>query len=197
VACVRVCLTAVKCLELSLHIISLVHGPSHGLEPEFTLIVTQATLSADGTMGEASASVDKLVSLADSPAWHTPKAGGPARPADIARHVIGCRRNAGAPCLSLTWRAIRARRAAPTSFNCFICQPSFLKSKAPRLAHASGRGPARHISLATSQHAIEPQTRGFHVRVDDGAGNICFQGPLETPFNSFASPRFLNQMPPG
>ena len=45
----------------------------YALDPASTSVVTNASLAADGTLGEPSASVDVLVSLADDDArWHAP-----------------------------------------------------------------------------------------------------------------------------
>ena len=47
---------------------------AYGLDASYTSVVTQARLGDDGTiMGEPSASVDTLVSLADAPTWHSPR----------------------------------------------------------------------------------------------------------------------------
>ena len=46
---------------------------TYALDPASTSVVTNASLAADGTLGEPSASVDVLVSLADDDArWHAP-----------------------------------------------------------------------------------------------------------------------------
>lgn len=46
---------------------------AYGLDPDAAVVVTNATLSPDGTLGEPIGTVDKLVSLADAASWHTPK----------------------------------------------------------------------------------------------------------------------------
>lgn len=46
---------------------------AYGLDLACTSVVTHARLGDDGTIGEPSASVDTLVSLADLPTWHSPR----------------------------------------------------------------------------------------------------------------------------
>ena len=46
---------------------------AYGLDSDVAVIVTNATLQPDGTLGEPAGSVDKLVSLADAGSWHSPK----------------------------------------------------------------------------------------------------------------------------